>query len=139
MRAFATMKSMNIQNFLKDVPKEKKDIFKKLHELILKAAPDLVPFNLQNYLAYGKYHYRYKSGREGDWFTVALKNNKNTIGVYFCSMVDDKYLPEVYEKELKAKVGKSCINFKKVEDIDFKLLEKMIKQANKLYEPVQVQ
>lgn len=130
---------MNFDTFFKTIPEDRREAFKKLHAIIVKFAPNLKPYVLGEYLAYGEYHYKYKSGREGDWFTVALKNNKNSIALYIVVQQNDEYLPELFKDKLKARVGKSCINFKKSEDIDFNVVEKMIQQASKLYQPVQIQ
>lgn len=70
-------------------------------------------------LSYGMYHYRYASGREGDWPAVALANQKNYISLYICAVADNTYLPEKYGKRLgKVSTGKSCIRFRKLEDLN---------------------
>jgi hypothetical protein len=49
-----------------------------------------------------------------------------------CALEDWKYVAEKYKSELgKVSVGKSCIRFKKLEDLDLKGLEKVIKIAEK--------
>ncbi len=47
--------------------------------------------------------------------------------------VDGKeYVAEKYEKKLgKVSVGKSCIRFKKIEDVNLNTLEKVLQIANK--------
>ena len=63
----------------------KKDITA-LHRLIRKTAPKLTPFIHSGMLAYGPFHYRYASGREGDWFKVGIASNAQYISLYACAL-----------------------------------------------------
>ena len=83
-------------------------------------------------IGHGKYHYKYPSGREGDWITVALASQKNYISLYICSIDESgkRYLAEKYESDLgKVKVGKSCIRFKKLADISLDALKRALEEA----------
>lgn len=82
-------------------------------------------------LGYIKYDYRSGSGREGIWYVVLLASQKNYISVYVCGVDDKGYVAERYKGKLKASIGKSCIRFKKIEDVDFKILEEVIREAMK--------
>lgn len=103
---------------------------KQLHDLIRKAVPELTPYIETGMIGYGRYHYTYASGREGDWAIIGLASQKNYISVYVCGTKGGKYVAETYKKKLpKANIGKSCIRFKKVEDIDLDILEQAIKEG----------
>ena len=105
----------------------------KLDAFIKKTVPNL-PVSLYGaVIGYGKYHYKSKSGSEGDWMIIGLASQKNYISLYICSMEDGEYLAEKYKDELpKADIGKSCIRFKKFEDIDLEVLKKLILKAEKI-------
>jgi hypothetical protein len=110
---------------------------KRLDKLIRAAAPNLEPFFLEadtmTGLGYGRYHYRYASGREGDSCVVGLANQKNYMSLYVCVTKDGKYLPERYAKRLgKASCGKSCIRFKKLDDLDLDTVTALLKEAAQL-------
>lgn len=61
-----------------------------------------------------------------------FSESKNYVSVYVCSIHDGKYLAEMYAKELgKVSVGKSCIRFKRLEDIHLPTLKKVIQLAAK--------
>ena len=53
-----------------------------LHELITREAPQLEPHIASGMLAYGRYHYRGKTGPEGDWSDIGLASNKRYISLY---------------------------------------------------------
>ncbi len=81
-------------------------------------------------IGYGKYHYRYASGREGDWSVIALASQKNYISVYVCASDGKAYVVERRARELpKASVGKSCIRFKRIADIDLETLGSIIREG----------
>lgn len=110
----------------------RKDI-QKLHELIQKTAPSLTPHILSGMIGYGTYHYRYASGREGDWSLIALASQKNYISLYICAVENDTYIAETYKERLpKTSIGKSCIRFKTLADIDLQIITEIIKKAEKL-------
>src|ERR1700752_3676919 len=84
---------------------------KRLDKLIRTAAPNLEPYFMaagtMTMLAYGPYHYKYASGREGDFCVVGLANQKNYMSLYVCVTKGGKYLAELYGKRLgKANCGK---------------------------------
>ena len=67
-----------------------------------------------------------------DWPTIALANQKNYLSLDVCAIDHKHYLAEKYEKELgKVSVGKSCIRFKKLGDLNLPVLKKVIKEAAK--------
>jgi hypothetical protein len=101
-----------------------------LDALIRKTAPKLEAFIHMGMLAYGPWHYSYASGREGDWFRVGLASNKNYISLYICAADEKGYIPERYKRELpKASIGRSCVRFKRLGDIDQAVLEKLIREG----------
>lgn len=101
-----------------------------LDALIRKEARGFEPFIQGGMLAYGPYHYKYASGREGDWFRIGVASNKNYISLYICVTDGKTYIPENYKKALpKASIGKSCVRFKRLSDLDKAALVKMIHEG----------
>lgn len=88
-----------------------------------------------NLIAYGHYNYRNRSGKDVQWHIVGLSPRKNYISVYVNAVENDKYLPELYGPRLgKVRTGKSCVNIRKLEDVDLKVLMEMIGHARRLHE-----
>ena len=111
----------------------RKDI-QELHELIKKTVPDLKPLILYGMIGYGTFHYKYASGREGDWTVLGLANQKNYISFYACMSDGQQYIAEKYKKKLpKASIGKSCIRFKKLADVDLGVIKEIIKENEEIY------
>lgn len=78
-------------------------------------------------IGFGNYHYKYDSGREGDFMKVGFSPRAQNISLYIMPGFD-RY--EDYMSKLgKYKTGKSCLYVKKLEDIDSSVLEKLIKDS----------
>ncbi|HEY8996119.1 MAG TPA: hypothetical protein VIM71_15740, partial [Lacunisphaera sp.] len=83
-------------------------------------------------IGYGKYRYRSASGREGEWFTVGLGAGKAYYSLHICAGGKEGYLAERHAKELgNVKTGRSCVNFKKLEDLNLTAAMKLVKLAEK--------
>ena len=121
------------KQYIDALPDDRKNAIATLDRLIRKAAPKLKPCMMGRMIGYGPYRYRYASGREGNSAVVALAAQKNYISLYICSCDEQGYLAEQYRKQLpKADIGKSCVRFKKLEDVDLKTIEQMVKHAAKI-------
>jgi hypothetical protein len=102
----------------------------RLHELIRRVVPELEPHMQSGMIGYGTYHYKYASGREGDWFVVGLASNKRYISLYVSATEGNEYVAERYKSKLpKADIGKSCIRFKKLDDVDLDVVTEVIQQG----------
>lgn len=79
-------------------------------------------------IGFGKYSYQRKNGDEFEWFNVGFSPAKAHMSVYF---MFDLTKEELLEKLGPHKKGKGCLYIKKLEDVDLKVLEKMIKKSDK--------
>ena len=78
-------------------------------------------------IGYGTYHYKYASGREGDWMRIAFAPRKQNLTLYLLSGVESH--PELLEKIGKYKNGKSCFYINKLDDVDRDILKKLMKAS----------
>lgn len=89
----------------------------------------------ESIIGFGKYHYKYKTGHEGDSLIVGFSPRKARISLYLAPY--DNKREKILELLGKHKEGKSCVYINKVADIDTKILEKLIEESvafiNKLY------
>jgi hypothetical protein len=104
----------------------------RLDKLIRKTAPRLKPAICAGMLGYGLFHYKYASGREGDTCKLSIASNKQYISLYAFASDEKGYVAERFKKKLaKASIGKSCVRFKKLEDLDLDALAELIKVTAK--------
>jgi hypothetical protein len=75
-------------------------------------------------VGFGSYHYRYESGREGDWFVTGFSPRKANLTLYIMAGFD-RYA-ELLERLGTFKTGKSCLYVKKLADVDEAVLTELI-------------
>lgn len=132
MNMFKATKAQTVEEYLEAVPEDRKEAVLFLHDFIQKTAPSLKPHFASNMLGYGSFKYKDYKKREIYWPTVALANQKNYISLYVCSVIDGEYIAEKNADMLgKVSVGRSCIRFKKLDDLNLDALKEVIKTAEK--------
>lgn len=125
-----------LAEFLAALPADRRSTMTTLHKAIRKAVPKLAPLIMSGMggplIAYGKYRYKSASGREGDWFVIGLASGKTGYALHLCVGGEGGYLVEQNAAKLgKVKTGRSCINFKKLEDLNLDAAMALVKQAAK--------
>lgn len=78
-------------------------------------------------VGFGSYHYVYESGREGDAPIIGCSARVNAITLYLGTNFENR--EELLNQLGKYKSSKSCLYLKKLEDINSKVLETMIKNS----------
>ena len=76
-------------------------------------------------IGYGKYHYRYESGREGDFLATGFSPRKANFAVYIMPGYTD--FGYILQRLGKFKLGKSCLYFNKLADLDLEVLSTLVK------------
>lgn len=77
-------------------------------------------------IGYGSYHYRYDSGREGDWFVVGFAPRKQSLTLYMMQQAVHE-APELLKNLGKYKMGKGCIYIQRLSDIHMEVLQNLIR------------
>ncbi len=128
---FKPVAAKSVDEYIGLLEPQRKEIIKHLHSLIQKTSPDLKPHFAYNMLGYGSFKYKNYKKEIIDWPIIALASQKNYVSLYVCSLEGGKYLAEKYKQKLgKVSVGKSCIRFKKLEDLNLDEVKKIIKKAS---------
>lgn len=80
-------------------------------------------------VGFGQYHYKYASGREGDWFRVGFAPRKRNLTLYLNYGFDEP--AELLERLGKYKTGAACLYVNKLQDVDLEVLREIVKRAAK--------
>ncbi len=75
-------------------------------------------------VGYGEYHYKYASGREGDFMITGFAPRKRSLSVYILPGFEN--FGGLLKKLGKHKTGRSCLYINRLSDVDEKVLEKLI-------------
>jgi len=132
-------KATTPEQYMKELPAERKEAMQKLRDVILKNLPKGFE-EIMNYgmLAYVVPHTIYPAGYhckpEDPLPFAALASQKNFIAFYHMGLYGDpklnKWFAEEYAKQVPSKLdmGKSCVRFKKPEHIPYKLVGELMKK-----------
>lgn len=75
-------------------------------------------------IGFGKYHYKYATGREGDMCLTGFSPRKGKLSIYLlCDLESQR---ELLDKLGKHKNGKSCLYVKSLKDVDLKILKELV-------------
>jgi len=80
-------------------------------------------------VGFGEYHFKYKSGREGDWMKIGFAPRKQSLTLYIMDGFT-KY-DSLMGKLGKHKTGKSCLYVKRLSDVDTGILNELINESVK--------
>lgn len=83
-------------------------------------------------VGFGSYHYKYASGHEGDAMLIGFSPRKAQFSLYVSAPENED--KQLLEKLGKYKMGKACIYFKKLADLDLDILEKLSRATIKYIE-----
>ncbi len=121
---------VSVDKFLKGITDEKKreDCYQILEMMktATKAEPKMWGTSI---VGFGNYHYVYESGREGDWFIMGFSPRKQNLTLY--SMGGFIQFEDLMKQLGKHSTGKGCLYINKLEDVDTKVLKKLIKESVK--------
>ena len=117
--------SVSVEDFLNNIEHEqkRKDSFVIL-KLMEKATKEKSKMWGSSIIGFGDVRYKSPATeREVDWFKIGFAPRKANISLY---MIDLKQNAEALAKLGKFKTGKGCLYINKLEDVDIKVLEKII-------------
>lgn len=73
---------------------------------------------------------RYATGREVDWFVVGLAGRKNGLALHVMPPADGSPMPEIMKERFpKGDVGKACVRFKMLADLDEAAVVDLVRAA----------
>ncbi|MCA0988597.1 DUF1801 domain-containing protein [Guptibacillus algicola] len=81
----------------------------------------------ESIIGFGSYHYKYKTGHEGDMMLVGFSPRKAKISLYFAT--GEPKREEILGRFGKHTSGKACVYINKVDDIDIEVLKELIHES----------
>jgi len=120
----------SVEGFLNSVKDEQKreDSFKIL-EMMKKITKEEPKMWGPSIVGFGSYHYKYASGHEGDMCMIGFSPRKQSLTLYI--MVGSDRFKSLMKKLGKYKTSVACLYIKKLEDVDQKVLKKIIAESFK--------
>jgi hypothetical protein len=78
-------------------------------------------------VGFGSYHYRYGSGREGDWFLTGFSPRKRNLTIYLLAGAARE--PALLKRLGKHKTSVGCLYVDGLAGIDLKVLEQLVTRS----------
>lgn len=78
-------------------------------------------------VGFGRYHYKYESGLEGDSCVIGFASGKPNISFYL--VATGKNQKHNLLKLGKHRMGKACLYIRRLSDINLKVLEKLARES----------
>lgn len=78
-------------------------------------------------IGFDQYHYKYESGREGDFLKVGFSPRKREFSIYLMCNLEKN--TDLLNKLGKHRTGKSCLYVKRLEDIDLDVLRELAEKS----------
>ena len=95
---------------------------------IMKAATGAAPKMWgTSIVGFGDHHYKYESGREGDWFLAGFSPRKDQLTLYLSSGFDGR--DSILKRLGRYRTGKSCLYLKKLSDVDLDVLKELVENS----------
>jgi len=121
----------SVEAFLDGIPDERKRRDSRAILELMKRVTGLEPEMWgDGIVGFGSYHYRYKSGREGDWLVTGFSPRKQSLTVYIMPGFDR--FQELLGRLGEHKTSVSCLYINKLEDVDTHVLEELIERSLKV-------
>jgi hypothetical protein len=115
----------SVEDFLNSVTDEqkRKDSFEilKIMKQVTKETPKMWGASI---VGFGTYHYKYASGREGDWLATGFSPRKQNLTLYIIGGFD--LYQDLLKKLGKYKTSVGCLYINKLEDVDKEILKELI-------------
>ncbi|WP_170475138.1 DUF1801 domain-containing protein [Ruegeria arenilitoris] len=116
---------LKIGDFLENVEPEKKAQEARTLDALFRRVSGFSPVIWgSSIVGYGQYHYRYSSGREGDFLATGFSPRKAAHSIYIMPGYND--FNHILSRLGKHKMGKSCLHVNKLSDIDLEVLSELI-------------
>jgi len=107
-------------------PRKREDAYKLL-EIFEEASGYKAKMWGTSIIGFGSFHYKYKSGHEGDAPYVGFSPRKAKVSLYLAP--EDSDTKKLLRDFGKHTTGKSCVYINKLDDVNIDILRKMIKRA----------
>lgn len=118
----------SVKLFLDDlIPEQRKKDSWTLYRLMEKITSSQGVLWGTSIIGFGDYHYKYASGREGDWFLTGFSPRKNALTLYL--MCDISHESIDFSTLGKHKKGKGYLYIKRLDDVVLKALKNIIKTS----------
>ena len=119
----------SVDKFIQSFPEARQKDCHTILEMMKKATKQEPKMWGTSIIGFGDYHYKYESGREGDFFITGFSPRKLNLTLYINSGFGE--YGSLLEKLGKYSTSKACLYIKKLDDVDKKVLNEIVTKSVK--------
>ena len=117
----------DVDAFLAGVPEPARSDCRELVTLMTTATGSAPVMWGSSIVGFGEHHYRYASGREGDWFEVGFAPRARSLTLYLMGGVERHR--DLLDRLGRHTTGKGCLYVKRLDDVDREVLARLLDDA----------
>jgi hypothetical protein len=118
----------SVDDYLNSVEDDKKrEASFKVKELMEDVTGEEARMWGESIVGFGHYHYKYASGREGEWMITGFAPRKRNLTLYIMSGFEE--YDDLLDKLGEHSTGKSCLYINKLEDINMDVLRELVNKS----------
>lgn len=133
----ASSTAETVEDYLQELPQERREAISAVREVILENIPD----GYEEGMGFGMLEYRVPLERYPDTYNgkplgyAALASQKNHMSVYLMGVYGDSEEESWFQREYRASgkkldMGKSCVRFKRLEDLPLELIGEAVARTS---------
>ncbi len=117
----------DVEAFIDSIEPERQDDCRAIMKIMADATGAPATMWGASMVGFDRYHYKYASGREGEWFITGFSPRKRDLTLYI--MAGFTRYDALLEKLGPHKTGKSCLYVKRLDDLHLPTLKQLVKQS----------
>lgn len=118
----------SVEDFLNSIEDEtKREDCKKISAMMEKTTGAKAKMWGDSIVGFGERVLKYSTGRDVDWMDIGFAPRKANLTLYLTT--GETLNADLLAKLGKHKMGMGCLHFKRLSDVDEKVLEKLIEQS----------
>lgn len=117
-----------IENYVSSIADDlRRQEARRLLEILERASAESPRVWGDSMVGFGEYHYRHPGGQEGFWFLTGFAPRKTALTIYIMPGFEE--WPDLMERLGRFTTGRSCLYVKRLEDIDERVLEELVRRS----------
>ena len=119
----------SVAEFLQALPKPQQREDSLALDALMRKVTGYEPTLWGKIVGYGRFDYRYPTGRSGKWFGLGFAPRATELSIYLSLGGGEEPLSEILARLGKYKMGAGCLYLKRLSDVDLTVLAELLTEA----------
>ncbi|MEY3941731.1 MAG: hypothetical protein RIR07_617 [Bacteroidota bacterium] len=119
----------SVTEFLQALPKPQQREDSLALDAMMRKVTGYEPTLWGKIVGYGRFDYRYPTGRSGKWFGLGFAPRATELSIYLSLGGGEEPFSEILARLGKYKMGAGCLYLKRLSDVDLTVLAELLTEA----------